>query len=142
MTRIVRTTQIDATLTHTYSVAEDYPLFVDSYKRKKIVYRDGKKSLVRMTNLFFLLPLSWEGKGLRKKNEAIYWLQTKGLLKGLRATWTFEKCGRGRTEVRIVGRISGKGISGYILGFIAPLLISSATKKILRSLKDSAETTS
>lgn len=130
---------VNAPLEKTYHSAESYPLFVDSFLDKKILMTNDDGSKVRITNLFFNLPLTWEGQSKKQKNKSISWIQTSGLLKGLTAEWLFVPITQESTEVIIKGKYLGSGFPGFFLSSVAPILISKAAKKILESLKSVSE---
>lgn len=130
---------IETSLERAYETAENYPLFVEAFRRKEILYRDEKRARVKITNRLFGLPLSWEGKARKRRNQKIRWIQTRGLLRGLRADWLFIPYGEKATEVSIRGRFRGSGLWGRVLDLLAPLLISRTTKRILQALKDATE---
>lgn len=129
---------VQAKLDEAYRLAEEYPLFVDAFEKKEILHRTDKRSHVRITNRFFKLPLTWEGKGYKHRNERIVWLQTQGLLRGLKAEWIFIPQGDA-TEIVIRGRYKGVGLWGTILELVAPLLLTQGIKQILHSLRLAAE---
>jgi len=129
---------VQAQVDRAYQVAEEYPLFVDAFEKKEILRRTDKRSHVRITNRFFNLPLTWEGKGFKRRNEKIAWLQTEGLLKGFKAEWRFIPQGEA-TEIVIRGLYKGAGPWGKLVEAIAPLLVTQGTKKILHFLKLRAE---
>lgn len=130
---------INVPLEKVYQTAETYPLFVESFQDKRILSSNEEALRVRITNIFFNVPLTWEGEGKKKKNESISWIQTNGLLKGLRADWIFAPIEDSKTEVTIKGEFSAEGVTGIFLNFIAPALIAKATNRILKSLKLAAE---
>lgn len=82
-------------LKRVYEIAERYPNFVDYYERKEIIFSDEKCSEVRITASFFGFPVTWEGKGVKERNKSISWMQSKGLLKGMRADWVFSEIDQG-----------------------------------------------
>lgn len=137
--KIEKKVNIKASLLKTYEVAETYPLFVKPFREKKILWNTEAGSKVRITNIFFGIPLTWEGESKKKKNEFIAWIQTSGLLKGLRATWLFNAIDHEQTEVIIQGEYTASGPRGLILNPLAPILIGKATSKILGYLKTTAE---
>ena len=117
-------------------MAETYPLFVKSFHEKEILSKSDAGSKVRITSKFFsFLPLTWEGEGVKTRNERIDWVQTTGLLEGLTANWLFSSAEPMKTKVTIVGRYSGSGLKGTMLTLIAPLLVKKAVSKILTSIK-------
>ena len=87
--KIKRAILINAPLKKAYSIAENYPLFVKSFQKKEILFCSEKASKVRITNVFFFIPLTWEGESRKIKNERMEWRQTSGLLEGLKADWIF-----------------------------------------------------
>lgn len=134
-----RKLHIKASLEKTYRTAENYPLFVESFQDKKIIWSDELSSKVRITNLFFKIPLTWEGEGKKIKNESIHWIQTSGLLKGLRASWIFKPNEKAGTEIVIKAAFSTKGVRRVFLNIVAPILIGKAVNRILVSLKKACE---
>lgn len=130
---------INASVEETYKTAEDYPLFVKAFREKEILCKSEHASKVRITNNFFAIPLAWEGESVKTRNEQIDWVQTSGLLRGLRAKWVFNAIDDGRTEVLIRGDFSEKGLRGIILTLLAPILIIKVVNRILTSLKLESE---
>lgn len=92
-----------------------------------------------MTKSFYAIPLTWEGNSVRHEARLIKWVQTCGLLKGLKAKWAFEPISESVTRVTIFGTFDGKGFWGKILNPLAPALVKQATTDILNSLKTVAE---
>ena len=138
MKEIKDTILVQASIDRAYRVAEDYPLFVDAFEKREILHRTDKRSHVKITNRFFSIPLTWEGKGFKRRNERIAWLQTRGLLRGLKAEWRFIPHGE-NTEIVIRGSYKGSGLLGKMIEAIAPLLVTKGTQKILQFLKLAAE---
>ncbi len=139
MIEVLEKISVHADIKKTFEIAEEYPLFVSEYQKKEIICRNEKSSRVRITNIFLVIPLSWEGESVKEKNHKINWIQTRGLLKGLSAEWLFFSREKNLTEVIIKGVYKGIGVRRYFVQFIAPLLISKTTRKILHALKKAAE---
>jgi len=78
----------------TYQIAERYPEFVDFYKKKEIIRADEFHSEVQIESMFCGLKFAWKGKGIKEKNGKITWIQSKGLLHGMKAEWLFFPLGQ------------------------------------------------
>lgn len=137
--KVERKICINAPIETTFQIAETYPLFVESFRDKEILWRNDQGSKVRITNTFFLFPLTWEGESRKEKNKSIHWVQTSGLLNGLHADWIFSSLGPGKTEVSIRGKFSRGGFLGFVFDSLARILIVKAAMKILASLKQESE---
>ena len=137
--RIKRKIIINAPIEKTYRTAENYPLFVKAFREKKILWNTELASKVRITNDFFAIPLTWEGESIKRKIKQIDWVQTSGLLKGLRANWLFNSIDDGQTEVLIKGEFFAKGLRKVLLYPLAPILVAKVANQILTSLKMESE---
>lgn len=130
---------IDEDLERVYAIAQTYPRFVNFYKNKDVIFESQEKIVARMAYSFYGIVFNWEGEGVKNKNKSINFTQTKGLLKGLRASWVFEPQDN-KTKVIIRTELRFNSFFGKIfekpLGFI---FIPNTLTKILLSLKNSVE---
>lgn len=141
MFRSERSVVIDADLEEVYATAETYPRFVDFYNEKEIVFENQDRIVVKISSSFYGKVLKWEGEGIKYKNESIDFTQTKGLLKGLKATWLFESLNKNSTRVIIRTQFNFQFFLGRLLEkIIGNLLIPHTTTGILSSLKKTVET--
>ncbi len=82
---------ISQDINRVYAIAATYPLFVDFYEEKEILYQNETNISVKISSRFFaIVRFTWEGNGIKEKNQKITWVQSKGLLHGLRVIWRFE----------------------------------------------------
>lgn len=127
---------ISKDLKKTYEVAERYPEFIDFYKKKEIIHMDETHSEVKIESLFCGLKFSWEGNGIKDKYHKITWVQSKGLLKGMKAEWFF--CDLpGKTQVTLnVTFCSVLPLWEHIAAF---LFIRKTLPRILSCLKVACE---
>lgn len=127
---------IKGNLEKVYTIAETYPRFVPFYKKKEVLFENQEKIIVRISSIFYGKELSWEGQGIKNKNKSIDFIQTKGLLRGLRATWVFEDLRDDRVKVSIKTQLNFHFFLGKIFEkILGNLLIPNTTTKILSSLK-------
>lgn len=131
---------IAGSLEKVYAIAETYPRFVPFYEIKEILFEDEEKIIVKISSSFYGIKLTWEGEGLKNKNNSINFIQTKGLLKGLKARWTFEDLKDNTVKVSIRSQIDFIFFLGKIFEkFLGVLLIPNTLKRILYSLKYAVE---
>ncbi|OGX23599.1 MAG: hypothetical protein A3J51_06680 [Omnitrophica WOR_2 bacterium RIFCSPHIGHO2_02_FULL_45_21] len=131
---------IDRELEKVYAVAETYPRFVDFYKEKEIIFENQSKIVVKICSSFYGKILKWEGEGIKYKNKSIDFTQTKGLLKGLRATWLFEGLNKKSTRATIRTQFNFQFFFGKLFEkVIGSLLIPKTTANILSCLKNTVE---
>lgn len=135
-----RSILIDADVEKVYAVAETYPKFVSFYTQREILFENKEKVIVRMSSMFYGKEFTWEGEGFKNKNTSINFVQTKGLLKGLRAVWVFDKLKDNVTRVTIKTQLSFDSFFSRlfekILGYS---LVTNTTTRILSCLKSAAE---
>lgn len=140
MTETTESVIIDSKLENVYAIAETYPVFVSFYKVKEIIAENQERMAVRISSSFYGKILSWEGEGTKDKNKSIDFVQTKGLLKGLRAYWIFEDLKNKKVKVTISAKLDSYSLWGRIFAkIIAVILIKKTTYRILQSLKKAAE---
>ena len=137
--RVEKTIVVDAPVSKTYKTAEEYPLFVSDFVKKEILLRTDTVAKVRISNRFFFVTLTWEGDGIKSMNRRIDWIQTTGLLSGLKAAWVFVPLAENVTKVTIKGEYLRSDLRGLLLSTIAPMLIGKAAAKILVALKSETE---
>ena len=137
--KISQRTHINASADKVYSVAENYPLFVDDFFEKEILSSSDKAAHVRVMNKFFNIPLTWEGIGQKdKKNMQLRWVQTKGLFQGMRVVWSIRSKTPDCTEVVIEGDLVASSFFSA-KNLLAKLLVPRAVKRILYALKKHSE---
>lgn len=131
---------INGGLEKVYAVAATYPKFVSFYKTKEVLFENSEKIAVRISSVFYGTELTWEGEGFKNKNESIDFIQTKGLLKGLRVIWKFENLKNGTVNVAIKTQLSFNFFLGRMFEeIVGNLLIPNTTAKILSCLKFTVE---
>ena len=135
-----KTLVINGNIGKVYAVAETYPMFVQFYKRKEIVFEDQERSVVRVSNSFYGIVLCWEGEGIKDRHKCINFTQTKGLLKGLKAQFIFEPVENNKTKVTIKAKLAFHFFFGRVLEkILGNLLIPNTVAKISLSLKNAVE---
>lgn len=129
-----------------FSVADTYPSFVDFYFNKQIL--DGDCSSVRKVRMcarfFGNVIFCWEGTRTKCiKNSEIEWVQTEGLLKGLKAVWLFASQS-GVTHVTLKCFYNPSVfLFGSLLGYLANVLfIHKTLPRLLSSLRVACEASS
>lgn len=142
MTPTESTIEIKRPLPKVYETAERYPTFVSFFTKKKILCSDDSFLSVEVGMKRFGLLFEWAGEGLKEKNKAIYFIQTKGLLKGLKANWLFQALGERAARVTIKTHFEKKmPLFGFLLfeKMLGIFLVKKTTEKILSDLKKACE---
>ena len=139
MNKISEEISIKSPISKVFAAAETYPLFVKSFKERKILSSSSTTSKVRITNIFLGIPLTWEGEGLKVKDKEIRWTQTRGLLKGLKANWLFQAHSNQITRVVIQTTFIARQFSGHLLYRLSYFSSVKTAKIILNALKITAE---
>lgn len=124
---------IDLNIKKTYEIAETYPLFISFYKHKEIVCSTPEMQKVKISSSFLGFSFSWEGEGVKEKYNKIVWIQSKGLLKGLRAEWNFLDQGPERTLVTL--SVTYNNSISFWSDLAKIIFIKPTIPKILQSLK-------
>lgn len=129
---------IDSSIQAAYEVAETYPYFVSFFKKtSKALFQDEKQLNVEVhSHLFKIFPITWQGEGIKEKNKAMHFKQTKGLFKGLIADWSFEEI-NGKTKVNITTIFTKSCLTKLGEKYIGQLIIEKVTRGILTELKKS-----
>ena len=137
MVSISKEVMISQNLEPVYAMAEQYPKFIGFYKTKEIVHSDENSSRVKIESKFCGLKFSWEGKGIKEKNRKIEWIQSKGLLNGMRAEWLFLKSEDKSTRVVLTVTYSSPVLFWEEVASF--LFIRRTVPKILSCLKAACE---
>ena len=127
---------ISKPLEQTYMVAEQYPKFVDFYKDREIINSDDYTSEVRVSSVFLGLKFIWKGMGIKERNKKLTWVQSEGLLSGMRAEWIFAAIPQG-TNVTLQVTYDSK--SPFWDKIASVIFIRKTVPKILQCLKVACE---
>lgn len=104
---------IKAPISIVYQTAEQYPLFVSSFKERQILSQNEHEMIVRAGYSILGTPIRWTGHGIKEPYKTIRFKQIEGPLKGFSANWLFSSGYNNTTEVRIQSTFS---ISTSLLG--------------------------
>lgn len=126
---------INSPIEKVYKTAETYPTFVKFYKIKDIIESTDSKIVVNVGYGIFGFLFCWTGIGEKTKYNSIIYTQTKGLLKGMEAHWSFVPFGE-KTKVNINTKIKK---SFPLLNYFIKKRIKKITDGILFDLKDTVE---
>jgi len=141
MFELEKTTILDRDIQTVFEIAESYPLFVSGYRDSQILNSTQFSQLVKINKRFFGFPFSWVGRAEKEKNKVIKWTQTSGPLKGLKATWLFQRIDEQMTRVKIVSQFEIKALllSGFLETIVGCLFVKPTVEQILESLKISSQ---
>ena len=124
-----------------FKVAETYPLFVTFFNKKIILQSSSAELNVRVGMNRYGINFVWEGIGRKEFPRRISFVQTKGLLKGLKAIWEFQQTGPGTCHASIHSEFTKKFpiIGSLVEGPLSKYLVEKTTVKILQELKKACE---
>lgn len=116
---VSRSETFPVSVSELFRMAVTYPLFVKAYDVKEILSETPSELRVRMGRTIWGLPFRWEGTGQKKKDDWIHFTQTRGLLKGLTAEWTFREMAAYSTRLQIVTRFTCRALfRGFFYGLV------------------------
>ena len=134
-----QTTFIRQDLSLVYSIAETYPNFVRFFRSGSRALRQGKDSLqVEIHGALFGFPISWQGDGLKRQDRYIRFIQTRGLLKGLVAGWSFLSVGSD-TKVTIMTYFNKGWLTPLGERYFGKYVVEKVSRGILQELKAQSE---
>lgn len=141
MIRLKSSLRICRPLEEVFKQAESYPAFVGFFHKKETKSSSDSFLSVEVGMKRYGLTFEWAGEGVKTKNKSIDFTQTKGLLKGMKARWTFTPIHDHETEVAIEADFEMKiPVAGFILErAFSGLLVEKTTQRILSELKKVSE---
>jgi ribosome-associated toxin RatA of RatAB toxin-antitoxin module len=125
-----------------YDVAQTYPTFVTFFSKKQVVSADETQLSVRAGMKRYGINFEWAGIGKKIPYESINFVQTEGLIKGLRARWKFQNITPESTlvEIRTSFQLNLLLFNSSIEKGLSSILVENTTRRILNDLKLACET--
>ncbi len=124
-----------------YDIATTYPRFVRFFNKKVVLISTESFLSVKVGMKRFGINFEWSGEGLKIPNQTISFVQTQGLLKGLKAVWEFKSVDEYTTSVNIKTDFQVKIplIGNPVERILSYYLVENTTRNILAELKIASE---
>jgi len=144
MIRTLNSIIIKASLDKVFSVATDmekYPEFIPSYKKVKILSRNGNKMIVERIGSVGSKSVYWKSSVSLEPNKSITAEQLEGPIKGMQIKWLFEDTKDG-VKITLTHDFEYKKIPliGNLIGrLIVARIVKQMAKETLKGIKTRVE---